>query len=241
MGYIKDLIKREQFNPRLVGIVTNPFYFSRRALFLAMNELGKEVSGKLLDVGCGQKPYQPYLSVEEYVGLEFDTPQSRSFSKADVFYDGGVFPFRESEFDSVLANEVFEHVFNPPEFLKEVHRVLKPDGKFLLTVPFVWDEHEQPNDFARYTSFGLKHVLEQSGFEVIHQRKTVTDIRVLFQLLNEYVYKKTYVGNTTLRQLLNTILIGPLTILGVLLYWIFPSNEDLYLDNVVLARKVRHV
>ena len=78
MGYIKDLIKREQFNPRLVGVLTNPFYFSRRALFLAMNELGKEVSGKLLDVGCGQKPYQPYLSVEEYIGLEFDTPQSRS-------------------------------------------------------------------------------------------------------------------------------------------------------------------
>lgn len=65
----------------------------------------------------------------------------------------------------------------------------------LITVPFVWDEHEQPHDFARYTSFGLRHLLEKSGFEIIEHRKSVCDIRVVFQLLNGYIYKKTATKN----------------------------------------------
>jgi len=195
----------------------------------------------LLDIGCGTKPYEPYLSVAEYIGVEIDTERSRTTSKADVFYDGHRFPFGDREFDSVLANEVFEHVFNPSEFLREINRVVKPSGKFLLTVPFVWDEHEQPHDFARYTSFGLRHLLEQHGFEVVLHRKSVADASVIFQLINEYIYKKTYVENVLLRQFLNIMLISPWTILGIVVSSILPSNDDLYLDNVILARKVKDV
>ena len=147
----------------------------------------------------------------------------------------------DCEFHSVLANEVFEHVFNPTEFLTEVNRVLKVNGTFLLTVPFVWDEHEQPHDYARYTSFGLKHILQQHGFEVKKHTKSVTNARVIFQLINEFIYKKTYVNNTMLRQVLNTILISPFTLLGILISAILPSNEDLYLENIILVRKVKNV
>ncbi len=241
MGLITTLIKKEQFNPGIVGIFTNPFYFSRRGLYLAMTELGKDLSGKLLDIGCGTKPYEPYLSVREYIGVEIDTERSRTTSKADYFYDGKRIPFGDGEFDSVLANEVFEHVFNPTEFLTEVNRILKINGTFLLTVPFVWDEHEQPHDYARYTSFGLKHILQQHGFEVEKHIKSVSNARVIFQLINEFIYKKTYVNNTMFRQLLNTILISPFTLLGILISAILPSNEDLYLDNIILVRKVKNV
>jgi SAM-dependent methyltransferase len=241
MGLITSLIKKEQFNPTIVGIVTNPFYFSRRGLFLAMSELAKELNGRLLDVGCGSKPYEPYIAVNQYVGLEIDSERSRTTSKADFFYDGKVFPFKNEEFDSLLVNEVFEHVFNPTEFLAEVNRVLKMNGKVLLTVPFVWDEHEQPYDYARYTFFGLKYILEQYGFEVIQHKKSIADARVIFQLINEYIYKKTYVENPALRQVVNTLLISPFTILGIVISAVLPSNEDLYLDNIVLARKVKNV
>jgi SAM-dependent methyltransferase len=241
MGFINSLIKKEQFNPGILGIFTNPFYFSRQGLFSSISEFGKELSGKLLDVGCGTKPYESYIHVDNYVGLEIDSERSRTTSKADVFYDGNIFPFTNKEFDSIIANEVFEHVFNPIEFLKEINRVLKMEGKFLLTVPFVWDEHEQPYDYARYTSFGLIHILVEHGFEVIRHKKSISDVRVLFQLLNEYIYKKTYVNNPIVRQILNTLLISPFTIIGLLLFWIFPKNDDLYLDNILLVRKVKDV
>jgi SAM-dependent methyltransferase len=241
MGIVTSIIKKEQFNPGIAGIFTNPFYFSRRGLFKAMNVMGRELSGVLLDIGCGTKPYEPYLKVEKYIGVEIDTERSRTTSKADVFYDGKRIPFPDAHFDSVLANEVFEHVFNPAEFLGEVNRVLKTGGRFLMTVPFVWDEHEQPHDYARYTSFGLAHILSLHGFEVVQHTKSVTDARVIFQLINEYIYKKTYVNNPMVRQLLNTLFISPWTCLGILLSALLPSNEDLYLDNVILARKVKDV
>ena len=58
-----------------------------------------------------------------------------------------------------MCNQVLEHVFNPDDFVREIARVLKPGGALLLTVPFVWNEHEQPYDYARYSSFGLRAFL----------------------------------------------------------------------------------
>ena len=67
----------------------------------------------------------------------------------------------------MLCNQVLEHVFNPDEFLLKINRVLKNDGKLLLTVPFVWDEHEQPFDYARYSSFGLKALIEKMVLKLL--------------------------------------------------------------------------
>ncbi len=85
--------------------------------------------------------------------LEFDTPESRAAGYAEFFYDGNHFPFNDATYDVVVSNQVLEYVFNPDEFLNEIFRILKPEGKVLLSVPFVWDEHLQPLDYARYSSF----------------------------------------------------------------------------------------
>jgi hypothetical protein len=107
----------------------------------------------------------------------------------------------------------------------------------LLSVPFVWDEHEQPYDCARYSSFGLKRLLERTGFEVVEHRKSLGDVRVLFQLLNAYTFKKTQTRSGWVNLFLTVLLISPVNILGVAAGWLLPANQDLYLDNVVLARK----
>ncbi|MBK8496718.1 MAG: methyltransferase domain-containing protein [Chitinophagaceae bacterium] len=81
-------------------------------------------------------------------------------------------PFDNDQFDAVFSSEVFEHIFNLEEILPEINRVLKPGGKLLFTCPFAWPEHEIPYDFARYSSFGIKAVVERQGFTVIEQYKT---------------------------------------------------------------------
>src|SRR5437764_602685 len=149
-------------------MLVNPFYFARKGLFDAVGKLAPNVRGKVLDVGCGSKPYRELFTVDSYIGL--DTARSghdHSHSQVDVEYDGEVFPFADAEFDSVVCFQVLEHVFHPEQFLGEIRRVLRPGGKLLLTVPFVWDEHEQPYDFARYSSFGLRHLLEAGSFELL--------------------------------------------------------------------------
>ena len=108
-----------------------------------------------------------------------------------------------------------------------------------MTVPFVWDEHEQPCDYARYSSFGLKFIVEKHGFKVVKQRKTVSDIRVIFQIINTYLYKILFTRNPHVDLLLCFLFMSPFNILGEVLYRLLPQNDDLYLDNVILARKER--
>jgi SAM-dependent methyltransferase len=228
----------EMHAPTWISLFINPFYFARKGLHLHVSQLAKHICGKTLDIGCGSKPYQSLYHSSEYIGLEFDTLENRRIKKADFFYDGKIFPFSHNEFDSVVANEVFEHVFNPDQFLDEIYRVLKKDGKIIMTMPFVWDEHEQPYDYARYSSYGIKSILENHGFEVLEQRKSIDDIRVIFQLLILYIFKKLRTNNGIINLIIIIAFIAPLNILGSLLNIVLPSNSELYIDNIILARKI---
>ena len=229
--------QKEMFFPTFLGIFINPFYFSRKALLKHLKELSSQMTGKMLDVGCGNKPYTSLYSVREYVGLEIDSPVNRKKNIADKFYDGNALPFKNDTFDSVVSTQVFEHVPNPDELLDEVFRVLRVNGLFLISVPFVWDEHEQPYDFTRYSSFGIRAILERHGFEILELRKTVDDIRIVFQILNAYIYKKTLVKSNVVNLLTRVCLNAPVNCIGEVLSWFTPSNSDLYLDNIVLAKK----
>jgi SAM-dependent methyltransferase len=237
----KKLYRDEQFNPKILGLFINPFYFARKGLYKHVSDLIPNLKGKLLDIGCGTKPYESICNVSKYIGLEIDDEGDRQHNYADVFYDGKNIPFDDKEFDSLLSNQVFEHVFNPNQFLKEANRVLKIDGLLLMTVPFVWDEHEQPYDYARYSSFGLKHILSENGFEIVEQRKSNNGIEVIFQLVNAYIYKIVLTKNRYINILITLILMAPVNIIGLVLSMILPKNDDLYLDNIVLAKKVKDV
>jgi len=217
-----------------------PFYFARRELYLSMKRLGRHITGAILDVGCGSKPYQHLFSVTSYIGMEIQKGAKDGSMEADVLYDGRVFPFRMEQFDSVLCTQVLEHVFEPSAFLKEIHRVLKPGGTLLLTTPFVWDEHEQPADYARYTSYGLNHLLRANGFKIVEQYKTISDGRCFFQLASGVIYKKIMPLSKIVRFVAFSATFPLINFLGSLIGRLLPRHQDLYLDNVILARKGPH-
>jgi SAM-dependent methyltransferase len=232
-------VAREQsFHPSWYGAFVNPFFIARRGLAKAVKAFAPYLSGRLLDVGCGRKPYERYFHVDEYVGLDIDSERSRSVGVADYFYDGHRFPFGDATFDAILCNQVLEHVFNPDEFLGEMHRVLRRGGGVVLTIPFVWDEHEQPYDYARYSSFGLRALFQRHGFTIEHHRRVNANLSVVFQLLNAYLYK-VLPSSLPVRAVVCIVLMAPISYLGILFGWMFPDNEDLYLDQIILARKPR--
>lgn len=126
------------------------------------------LKGKILDVGCGRKPYE-YLFKENaglYLGVEY-MKTIHGFEKVDVAADSLALPFVKDSFDSVVTFQVMEHVPEPKLFLIEACRVLKPGGYMLVTTPFMWGEHEEPYDFFRYTRYGLRYLAEKAGFEVV--------------------------------------------------------------------------
>ena len=239
MTKIRTYMKKQAFYPTTIGIFLNPFYIARINLLNDIKKLAHHFQdGYLIDVGCGRKPYESLFNVTSYIGLDVAGGGHDDDAKsADIYYDGKVFPFSDSFFDYAISNQVLEHVFEPGLFLGEIYRILKPNGLLLITVPFVWDEHETPYDYGRYTSFGLNHLISKKGFKIIEQHKSSSYIDTLAQMLSSYVYTTFLTKNQYLNVLISMFLCSPILICGLLLSKILPKNRNLYLDNVILARK----
>jgi SAM-dependent methyltransferase len=243
MSHIKKSIKSfffsQSFAPGFAGVFINPFYFIRSDLQKNIKQFAPELKGRLLDFGCGRKPYENLFSVDEYIGIDLKTTgHEHKNSKVDVYYDGKSIPFDDNNFDSVFCSEVLEHVFNLDEVLPEIRRVMKPNGKILVTVPFCWNEHEVPFDFGRYSSFGIAHLFEKYGFKVTALKKSGTFARVIMQLYALYWYSVINTRSTIVNYLLRMFFIAPVNVIGSILLPLFPKNDSMYFNNIVIAQKV---
>ena len=157
----------------------SPYWLDWRMQRRAIELLAPQASGAMLDVGCSERPHAELFAphVSRYVGLDYPPalldkqPElweilDRAQGVVDVFGDGRRLPFADASFETVLSTEVLEHVLAPAEVLREMARVLKPEGRLLLTVPFVAPLHEMPSDFYRFTPFSLRSLVEESGLSV---------------------------------------------------------------------------
>jgi SAM-dependent methyltransferase len=149
----------------------NRYYcFDTWTVIEAVTEFAPYLTGQLLEVGCGHKPYKRLVHpfVESYVATDYDA----SASSPDIVADAAQLPFRNETFDSVLCTQVLEHVRDPLAVVREIHRTLRPHGVALITVPLNSGIHLAPHDYFRFTEFGLRQLCDRSGLtvEVIRER-----------------------------------------------------------------------
>jgi len=159
----------------------------------SLARLAPRARGRLLDVGCGDKPYEhlfrPYVS--EYIGVEheltFGATAALARGKADVLYDGERLPFPDASFDTVLSVQVLEHTPQPAALVAEMARVLRPGGTLILTAPFSFRLHEEPHDYFRFSPHGLRDLCERSGLVIdeIHPHGSLWSL--LGHKLNSYL------------------------------------------------------
>lgn len=146
--------------------------------------------GKMLDIGCGEKPYKEMASpyVEQHIGVDHE---NTFHDKENIDLSGTAYqiPVEANSVDCVLCTYVLEHLEEPGEAITESYRVLKEGGYAIYTVPLFWHVHEAPRDFYRYTEFGLKYLFEKSGYEIV-EIKPLTGFVVTFcQALVYVLYK----------------------------------------------------
>lgn len=138
----------------------SPNWVVRAPLATWLEEQGRGSAGlRVLDVGCGQKPYYPFFhGAREYVGVDMvATPY------ADVVSAIERLPLPDASFDVVLCIQVLEHVDDPAQALRELHRVTKPGGRLLLSTHGTQVYHPSPNDNWRWTKDGLERLFLTNG------------------------------------------------------------------------------
>jgi SAM-dependent methyltransferase len=145
-------------------------------------------------------PYRDFVLdnslVKQYIGLDIDTAIAYDKNiKADFTWDGIKMPFENECFETAFATEVLEHCPNPLIIFNEVNRVLKNEGVFFFTIPFLWPLHEVPNDEFRFTPFALDRMLKETGFINITIKATGGWHASMAQMLGLWV-KRSPLGNS---------------------------------------------
>jgi SAM-dependent methyltransferase len=127
----------------------------------------KYLRGRLLDIGCGTKPYRDLLEpyVTEHLGVDYPATLHGS-DAVDVWCTAYEVPLADGMFDSVLCTSVLEHLEEPELALRECYRLLRPGGVALYVLPFIWHIHEEPRDFFRFSRYGVKYIFEKAGFRI---------------------------------------------------------------------------
>lgn len=175
-----------------------------------IKELG---SGALiLDLGSGSRQHARHI-----INLEIEPmPNVR------VIGDGHQLPFKGETFDAVILEAVLEHVRDPRMVVSEIHRVLRLNGRIYAGVPFIQGYHASPEDYQRYTVWGLENLF--SNFQKIESGCCVGPTSALHWIFKEYVGILFSFGNLWLYKFLSLI-IGWIT---------FPL---VYLDTILLHNK----
>lgn len=129
-----------------------------------------EARGVVLDVGCADRWVEQLLPPEcHYIGIDYlVTGRDMYGSRPDVYCDASVLPIADGIIDTVVILDVVEHLARPREALREIARVLRPNGRLVLTMPFLYPIHDAPHDYQRFTAHGLIREIEVSGMRVEH-------------------------------------------------------------------------
>lgn len=250
LNNIIQLIRNQRFNPNwFLGIILNDFYLPRRKLYSFIKGESNQIQGRTLDIGCGEKPYASLFTCTEYIGIDIETTEKyHEKHKTDLFYNGVDLPFENNSFDSIVCFEVLEHVFEPEKMVHEMFRVLKPDGTILLTTPFIWNEHEIPYDYGRYSYFGLKDLFTKNGFIISKQKRILSGFALIITLTSLYVRD----GQEKLKEIfpkskagkagrgLIYLIFRPIFMafnMAAVVAQLLPKSERFYFNNGLLASK----
>lgn len=157
---INDRLKPNLFHTRYVVLSQ-----LRDATVLEIKKLTDQNKTQILvDFGCGDMPYRTVIEplVGKYLGVDLNlNPKAEHF----IDFDSKT-TLPDNYADIVLSNQVLEHVDSPSGYLQEALRILKPGGSIILTTHGYWFYHPTPNDYWRWTSAGLRKIIEAEGFKI---------------------------------------------------------------------------
>lgn len=206
----------------LKGTIFHPQWLTDRFHGQSKGKLKSLRHKAVLDIGSGNARYLDLIhSSNTLYTIDYPATNQKYQSVPEIFSDARCLPVANSKVDVVLLFEVLEHVSEPEKVVREVRRVLCPDGEFYLSVPFIYPIHDAPSDYWRFTIYGITEILENNGFETI---KLVTHGNTLVAALQMFnlglleICRDTYRYNKVLG-LMAGLFVYPITLAINLLAW----------------------
>lgn len=152
-------------------------------------------SGVVLDVGAKAAPYRSYVPAGGYMRLDIDPAK-----KPDICCDLHELEWKGDLFDTVLAIEVLEHLYDPQRAIDRIHAVLKPGGVCILSTRFMYRYHPDPEDHYRFTWDSLRYLFRNFRHVEVHHHGNRAQViweiinaggrsRVVLNLLNPLIAK----------------------------------------------------
>ncbi len=159
---------------------------------------------KILDAGAGEQPFKKYCQHLDYVAQDFAQYDPNKLSAGlqmanwdygdlDIVSDITEIPVPDKSFDALLSTEVFEHIVNPIEAVKEFSRILRKGGYLLITAPFCSLTHFAPYHFySGFNRYFYEKVLAEEGFEKIE----ITSNGNYFEYLAQELHRLPTIAHT---------------------------------------------
>lgn len=140
----------------------------------------KLYNGIVLDIGGRDRGNfkKPKQSVEKWIFADI----VEDFNPDIVLDVTNMSQIENSSIDVISALELFEHVNYPEKGVQECYRVLKSEGIFIASTPFMYGIHADPYDFQRWTKMKWELVLKDSGFSEINVTPMGTGISTTLDL-----------------------------------------------------------
>lgn len=147
-----SLFFKSKFLLRLV------FDFQTLTLYKDLRKFLRPISGKILDIGCGNSPYEHMINGNcEYLGIDIEGQKDFKYDNKKIsYFDGKNIPMPDKSVNHFICTEVLEHIAHPEKIIEEMLRVLKDDGSALISIPWSARFHYIPHDYYRYTPSALK-------------------------------------------------------------------------------------
>ena len=149
--------------------------FQVRTVYQRLRRMLPALEGTILDIGCGESPYQHLVTGPEahYVGIDIHDAAKFGYHNRDaVRFDGRTISAPDGSIDHVLCTEVLEHVPDAGHLVAEMHRVLKKGGTGIITFPWSARYHYIPFDYHRFTPSALEPMFRDFSSVTIEPRGT---------------------------------------------------------------------
>lgn len=202
--------------------------------------------GKVLDFGCGDKPYKYLFRYgSDYKGIDFRQHSTNNCfpytEEPDYYFDKDYtkdfrLKFRNGEFDQVVAFQVLEHHQDPQMMFQEIFRVVKKGGYVLITVPFMGGIHGEPDDYQRFTRYGLKVRAEKYG-KILELKEQGAVFSVISTFFGESLVR--FTGRSKFHYFLGMIIFPPFLLysyMAFILDKLFPSDH-FFINYLLLVQK----